>query len=348
MRILVAGGGAVGAVVADVFSENGADVTLMDRDGAHLEAMRENGLVIKEKDEVKKRKICLAAPGELEGLYDAVFLAVKASRLGDTLRSISPHMHRDTFFISLQPGFAVELVGEMVEKKRAVGGVVLFSAWKNSPGTIEILHPGGLVVGELDGSPSPRLKELKEILPQEKRDQLEVTHNIKGHLWSHLCLSASVGSIGALTGKLPGEDLRYEMVDELIAPLWREVSLVSEAEEAELEKLEREFELSMKMERPEETEALFLLLSGENRIVAEARAYASSMIGDLSERRATEVDFINGHVVLAGKKLGLKTPYNFALLTLIREMERGDRSPGVENIREMKRRALEEGSMRLM
>ncbi len=348
MRILIAGGGAVGGVVAHIFSGIGVEITLLDRDKAHLKAMREDGLNVKEGSEIRKVDIIISAPGELEDLYDVVFLAVKAPKLGDTLREISPHMHKDTFFISLQPGFAMELVGDMVELKRAVGGVAFFSARKSAPGWVEILHPGTLVLGELDGIFSPRLQELKEILTHEKRDLLEITQNIKGHLWSHLCLSASLGSVGALTGQLPSKDLEYEMLEELIAPLWREVVLVSAAEGAKLEALEPGFEPPVKIEEQEEIEALFNLLTKGDRTIAEARSYAASMINDVGEKTATEVDFINGHVVSHGKKLGIKTPYNFALLTLIWEMERGERSPGTENLREMKRRAQEEGTMGLM
>jgi 2-dehydropantoate 2-reductase len=53
--------------------------------------------------------------------------------------------------------------------------------------------------------------------------------------------------------------------------------------------------------------------TGENR---------SSMLQDVSNRRRTEIDMINGAIVREGKALGLQTPVNLALWNLVRMQER--------------------------
>ena len=52
------------------------------------------------------------------------------------------------------------------------------------------------------------------------------------------------------------------------------------------------------------------------------REASSSMEQDLSNGRRTEIDSLNGYVVARGAALGLATPANRTLTTLVRLLER--------------------------
>ena len=47
----------------------------------------------------------------------------------------------------------------------------------------------------------------------------------------------------------------------------------------------------------------------------------SSMWEDIQAKRKTEVDYINGAVVSIGKKYGIKTPVNQAIVEQIKQLE---------------------------
>ena len=47
----------------------------------------------------------------------------------------------------------------------------------------------------------------------------------------------------------------------------------------------------------------------------------SSMLQDITRRRQTEIDFLNGAVVTKAGRLGIPTPYNAAIADLIRFRE---------------------------
>ena len=49
----------------------------------------------------------------------------------------------------------------------------------------------------------------------------------------------------------------------------------------------------------------------------------SSMLQDVTNKRRTEIDAINGAVVVLGKKLGIDTPENSLLSAQIKKMEAG-------------------------
>ena len=57
----------------------------------------------------------------------------------------------------------------------------------------------------------------------------------------------------------------------------------------------------------------------------------SSMWEDLNNQRMTEIDYLNGAVVRAGRDVGIPTPVNRVLVRLIKEIESGRRQPGLSS-----------------
>lgn len=328
MRILIAGCGAVGGVLASALNRAGAPFVMTDDDPAVLEAVRDGGLKLKEGAGEERLEVDLLPPRELEGPFDAVFLAVKGPRLGEAMRAVSPRMHRDTFFLPLQAGWPVAAVAGMVEPQRVAGGLVGFHAAAAGPGVVELLSPGALVLGEPGGSPSPRLRELEEIFEGGREGFVELTGDIVGRLWSALRLSACLGSLGALAGsRLQGGAAAEEVWEESL-PLWEEVVDLAGREG-----------VSLGGEAPGPDPAALLRA---------ARPYASSVLDDLERGLRTEDEFTNGFLAGRAQAHGVRAPVNTALRSLIKEMEKGLRAPGPANLQELRRRVREERGMGLM
>ena len=64
---------------------------------------------------------------------------------------------------------------------------------------------------------------------------------------------------------------------------------------------------------------------------APPKGFASSMNQDLvaSDGRATEIGYLNGEVVAAGRRTGVPTPLAAKVLEVIEQMEKGSRPRGV-------------------
>lgn len=328
MRILITGAGAVGAVLARAFTRAGREVILSEDDPGQLHAVLAGGLIVREGGTEERLQVGMTSPGELEGSFDIVFLAVKGPHLGEAMRAASPHMHRDTFFVTLQAGWSVGPVAEMVEPQRVLGGIAGFHAEKSGPGVVDLLEPGRLGLGELAGAVSPRLRELGEMIEPAAAGFLRLSENITGELWSALRLGACLGSLGALSGsRLTDGAILEEIWDEGL-PLWDEIEDLARLEGLELEEA--------------------VLNPDPMALMRAARPYAASMLGDLQRGEPTEVEFLNGFVQERGKMHGAQTPVNNVLRSLIKEMEQGSRDPGPANLNELRRRIDEERTMGLM
>jgi len=63
------------------------------------------------------------------------------------------------------------------------------------------------------------------------------------------------------------------------------------------------------------------------------RSTKPSMWQDIEKGRETEVDFVNGYVVRKGKEIGRPTPANERVTLIIKQIEGGEKRPGLENLK---------------
>src|SRR5690242_3503352 len=95
MRICVYGAGAIGGHLAMRLHKAGVDVSVIAR-GAHLEAIKANGLTVHAVDGRHHAQLKASAdPAEL-GAQDAVFVTVKAPALPSVAAGITPLLKQDT------------------------------------------------------------------------------------------------------------------------------------------------------------------------------------------------------------------------------------------------------------
>jgi len=328
MRILVAGAGGVGGTVAGALARAGVPFVLMEKDAGSLDAMGEGGLELIEGGASRRLEVTAVSPARLEGSFDAVFLAVKGPRLGEVMRAASPHMHRDTFFVPLQAGWAVDLLAEMVEEKRVLPGLAEFHARRSGPGRVEMISSGTLVVGELDGRETPRLAELRELFSGGVPGFLRVSANIAGRAWWTMRLSACLGPLGALAGSDLGGEEVPEGLWKAVAPLWDELEDLARLEGVELEPA-----------LPEDN---------PGPLLRAAAPYAASLLEDLDRGEPLERDLTAGFLLRRAERLGAGTPALSSLHSLLREAEAGRRAPSPAALREFSRRLEEERGLSLM
>ena len=164
MAVVVWGAGAIGGVVGAWMARAGADVLLVDRDEAHVRAIRDRGLLVDGvRGELRVRPPA-ALPAEVEGLFDLVFLAVKCLHTEAALDALVPHLAPDGAVVSLQNGLNEEVIAARIGAQRTVGCFVNFGADWQAPGHIQHGGEHPIYVGELDGSRGERIERIRSLL----------------------------------------------------------------------------------------------------------------------------------------------------------------------------------------
>lgn len=333
-RTLIWGAGAVGGTVGAFLVRAGFDVTLVDVNREHVDAIRSpvHGLRISGPVDALTTVAPAATPDRLQGTWGRVFLAVKAQDTEEACKALAPHLAKDGYVLSLQNGLCETIIASIVGCQRTVGGFVNFGADWMAPGEIVYSNRGAVVVGEIDGAMTARLRDLHEQL-QAFEPEAQVTE----HIWSYLWGKLGYGSLlfAQATGHLGIADClaRPELL-----PLWRD--LAGEAVQVAL--AEGTEPRGFNGFNP----AAFRPGVAEDRVresidamVAFNRPNAKTHSGvwrDLAVRkRRTEVDLQVASVVHTGRRHGIACPKLAALVRMIHEIEDGKRPLSDDNLSEL-------------
>ena len=126
---------------------------------------------------------------DLDGVFDTVFLCVKAHHTQAAAIALAPHVAPDGCVVSAQNGLNELVIADIVGPDRTVGCFVNFGADYLEPGLVHYSGHGAVVVGELDGATTPRIEALHAMLA-DFEPKAVLTDNILGYLWGKLVYGA--------------------------------------------------------------------------------------------------------------------------------------------------------------
>ena len=185
LSIAVIGPGAIGGTVGAYLVRAGHDVTFVDVEAAHVAAIRETGLRITGPVDAFSVQAPALLPAEVPGQWTRILLCVKAHHTADACHALLPHLAPDGHVVSLQNGLCETIIAGIVGPGRTVGAFVNFGADWMGPGEILYGNRGAVVLGELDGADTPRLRALHALMQVFEPDAI-TTPDIWSYLWGKL------------------------------------------------------------------------------------------------------------------------------------------------------------------
>jgi 2-dehydropantoate 2-reductase len=326
---LIVGAGAMGGTLGAHLARSGHEVVLVDRVADHLARMREVGLTITGPLAKFKVPVKVKAPEELDEQYARVLLCVKAQDTEAATKMLAPHLAPDGFVVSVQNGLNEYAIAAIVGEQRTIGCFVNFGADYLSPGVIHYAGHGAVVVGEINGVVTDRVRALRRLfLAFDEKAQL--TDNIWGFLWSKEAYGALLFAT-ALTNESIADCLALPRYQKLFIALAREVMTVAAAKRIRCEPFDGFQPAAFAVDGTDEEAAASLA-----KLVAHNRRSAKSHSGiwrDLAVRkRRTEVDTQLGVVVQEARGCGVEVPLVERLIGLIHEIENGTRPQDIGSL----------------
>jgi len=307
MRIVVMGTGGTGGYFGGLLARAGEEVTFIAR-GAHLEAIRNNGLTVKSRlsGDFTIPVNATADPNDI-GPVDFVLFCVKAYDNAVATDLLRPLTGPETVVLSVQNGIDNEQqIGEVIGPEHIVGCVSYVSSTIESPGVIaQTAGPGKIVLGEMEGGTSHRTEQLQSML-QNSGITAELHSDIQVALWQKFIAICGVNGITALTRLPIGEILACEETRNLLRDTMEEVEAVARASGATV---------------PEGCVDQFI-----DFFSSQEPSLRGSMYYDLAAGRRLELDVLNGTVVRLGSEHGIPTPMNFAIYAALKPYLNGEPS----------------------
>jgi 2-dehydropantoate 2-reductase len=344
-RIAIVGAGAVGGYAGAHMVAAGEDVTFIDPWPEHVEHMRRHGLRVTHARDVAEltvpvRALHLTDAQQLakERPVDVAFVCMKSYDTAWATMLIGQYLAPGGYVVSLQNCMNEETVAGVVGWGKTLGCIAsAITVSLPEPGHVHrFAGKGGAAhtvfrAGEVHGRITARAEEVCRLVGTA--DSAKVTQNLWGERWSKLTTNAMGNGLSACTGLSGKEMLEIEAIRRFAVRLGAEAIRVGQALGYSLEEI---LHLSPETiaRAGEGDEAAIQACDRQRfkdaqRLAAEVRP---SMGQDMLKGRRTEIEFINGHVVREGEKVGLACRANAVLTDLVRRVERGELLPDPAHI----------------
>ncbi len=293
-RVVILGGGAIGSVIAAALARKPGCRTVLVGRHDHVQAIQERGLKV---SGMFDEPVVLEAREAIDRPLDDTLLvvAVKAVDLEKTLVPIAPFLRPTSAVLLLQNGLGIKelalkaLRGAPAAASSVFIGIVAMGVTFTGPGEVRCFGGGIRVEPAFAATPFFGLLQGLPLKVEKSRD-------IGKDLWTKLLVNAVINPLSVL---LQGHNrlVAEPRFDSLKTPIISEGRAVAAAEGVALQ-----------------IDAAFV-----NRFVTSDNI--TSMLQDFRRNRPTEIDFINGGIVAAGRKHGIATPVNEFIVALIHALE---------------------------
>lgn len=315
MKICIYGLGAVGGFLAAGIAATGYRVSAVAR-GENLQALRRHGLRLESEGARFATELCVTDdPAEL-GPQDLVIVAVKGPSLCSVAQRIAPLLGAETVVLTAMNGVpwwffegfggrwagtrlaAVDPEGSIaatIPVRHVIGCVVHGSFSLPEPGLVRHTFGKRLIIGEPDGSNSPRLGELAALLGAAGFT-VEVSRSIQTDIWFKLWGNMTMNPISAVTGATGDLILDDPLVNRICLDVMAEAKRIGALIGCPIEQ------------------------SGEerNEVTRKLGAFKTSMLQDVEAGRMVELDALVTAVREIGALVGETTPSIDTLLGLAR------------------------------
>ena len=332
MRFLVWGAGSICGTLGVYLARAGHGVTLVDVVDEHVAAIERSGLRITGPIADFTTRMPAVTSDVLVGRWDTVLLATKAHHTEAATTALLPHLTENGCVVSAQNGLNELAIARIVGAERTVGAFVNFGADYLEPGVIHYGGRGAVVVGEIDGSLSPRATTIRDAW-LDFDDRAIATPNIWGYLWGKEAYGAMLFAT-ALTNESIADALANPTHHDLYIALARENLAVASARGVTPEAFDG-FDPTAYMPNapPGAAERSLDALVAHNRRSAKTH---SGIWRDLAVRkRRTEVDAQLGIVVTLAREAGVATPLTERLVELVHDIENGVRAQSTETLEQL-------------
>ena len=302
-RVAVVGAGAVGCYFGGMLARAGAPVTLIGR-APHVEAINRDGLFI---DSIHfQGSVPISASTELTAVRDArlVLFSVKTVDTEATAKLLAPLLASSTIVVSLQNGVDNAERIDFAAGIEAIPAVVYIAAAMTGLGRVKHSGRGDLIIG----NPSPNhgggefaLEQVASVFTRAGVP-CRISKDIRVELWEKLIMNCAFNAVSALSRAKYGRIAQDAGSIEVIRNVIGEAVAVGMADGVPLS--------------ADKMIAAALKLGSE--AIPEA---VSSTAQDIARGKPSEIDSLNGFLVRRGAELGVPTPVNQTLFSLVKLLE---------------------------
>lgn len=292
---------------------------------AHARAINQNGLKIQKVQSFKEVQGIKAYADESEYYsqlrndtsieFDFLFLTTKTYDIKNAMHQYKKLIERSRWLIILQNGIGnEEIVIENCSKSKSeiMRIVTTNGAVLSEPGKVVHTGDGITKIGfpfleEINSKPEEAEKAkidlmiMGDLLNSSNLETLIIEDIVKD-CWEKAFINIGINAVGALSRAPNGKLLEFDNLKFIMNEAIKEALIIAELKNLKLNDKDY-FHLALEVAKK----------TAENN---------NSMLQDILNRKATEIDFINGRILKIAEKFGIDVPINRILTYLIKGLEK--------------------------
>lgn len=320
MKIAVIGAGAIGSVIAGYLAKSGQDVLLVGRP-EQVDIIKRKGLLIK--GIRGEDTINLKIEEKLDQAYDLIIFTVKTQDIETAYRDNHEFLDYDRYtdnkvIMTTQNGVQADsMVSVHFEKEMMISSIVMFGATYIQPGEVILNFDGDWIIGKPYVRNDAQVTEISNIL--KAAFPIVLSDDIMGMKWLKLFINFN-NCLPALIGKSMQETfLDLDFCRLSIMLLKEGFSIVQEAgiqlvslPNFPIERIEGI--ISMPIDQA--VEIIHKTLTSLSK-----EPLYGSILQSIMRKKISEIEYINGEVVLLAKHINQRALLNQKVVDLVHKVE---------------------------
>lgn len=296
--IAIVGAGAMGCYFGGILLQAGHQLTFIDVNPEQIATINQRGLILETDKGHQQMPASAALAKDVTQPADLIILFTKTLHTDAAMQSIQHLLTANTVILSLQNGLGnAEKIAQYHDLSRIAIGTTLVPADLHGPGHVVSHGPSSSLMMDANTQQPPWMENLATLFNTAGLTT-ELDRNIHSVIWSKVAFNAALNSICAITGATPGKIAEVEASVQLAHNVVDETVITAQAKGIEIDATHIWENVKMAMrEHPN---------------------HKPSMLQDIENARATEIDSINGAIVAAAAECGIDAPVNRNLSQLVK------------------------------
>jgi 2-dehydropantoate 2-reductase len=301
LKIAIIGAGAMGSLFGSMLSKV-SEVSLIDINHDHVEAIRKNGLKVENMDG-SSSTFNLRITDQPEDLADLVELAIiftKSCNTRDAANTARTILDPMGLALTLQNGIGnLEVIQDVLGPENALAGVTSHGGTFLGPGIVR--HAG---IGPTHIADMPSKKTLIQNISRifnAAGIETSLSDNVNSLIWGKLIINAGINALTAICRVPNGVIGKTSECIDIMKDAVSEAAAVADA-----------LGVTLPYDDP---------VAQVKKVCEATAANQASMLQDILKGARTEIGAINGAIVDKAEALGISTPVNRFLYRIIKAIE---------------------------
>ncbi len=309
MKILVFGLGALGTVYSCLLQKQGHEITGIDHEPV-VRAIQQEGVQVKgiwgEHKAVLNQVVCSLDELE-EQFFDLIIVSVKAYETEAVAGQLRNIISDNTYLMLAQNGYGnFETASKYIPAHQIILGRVIFGSETIGAGEARVsVIADDVILGSPENLIDIDVLQQFAAIFSQAGIPTRASNEIMRYVWGKIIYNSALNPLGAILevpyGKLAEITCSRDLMDQVIEEIF---SVLEAAHQATMWENAAAYRKDFYAQ-----------------LVPSTAAHHASMLQDIQRGRKTEIDSLNGAVVVLGEKYGIDTPANRFITLMLKAKE---------------------------